>query len=173
MSNYPEEHGENEKGLSGLGSLAQSARLKQLNTARWVLIVLGILMILGNGALIAIARQQLTNEVQKKGMVIVNQEEFERSLMIFRLILAVPLVLGIVFIVLGLMVKAYPVPITILALVLYVASNLGFALLNPEGLLQGIILKVIVVVALAKAIQAALAYQSEMSERLYEPELHE
>ena len=90
--------------------------------------------------------------------------------MIVRLILAIPLALGALFIVLGLMVKSYPVPITILSLVLYVAATLAFAALDPQTIVQGFIFKIIIVVALVKAIQAALAYQRDLSESAYQPE---
>jgi hypothetical protein len=44
-----------------LGSLAQSARGKQLNQARGILIVIGILTIVVNGIFLALAREQTTN----------------------------------------------------------------------------------------------------------------
>src|SRR5271168_3111216 len=124
MSSEREEHGEPGHDLGSLGSLAQSARLKHLKTARWVLIVIGVLTILLNGFLLATAREQLMNEVKKQNMVIVDQAAFEKGLTVLRLIYVVPLVLGVVFIVLGIMVKTYPVPMTILGLVLYVISQL-------------------------------------------------
>jgi hypothetical protein len=168
MRKIRDEHGEPES--NDLGSLAQSARLKQLNTARWILIVIGILTMLVNGYLLTTARQQMMDEIRKQNMVIVNQDEFEQSLMLVRLIFVIPAVLGAVFVVLGLMIKAYPVPITITSLVLYVVANLAFALLNPLALLQGLLIKIIIVVALAKAVQAALAYQRAQAEAFYELE---
>jgi hypothetical protein len=42
---------------SSLGSLAQSARGKHLNQARWILIVIGGLTILVNGVQLGLARQ--------------------------------------------------------------------------------------------------------------------
>jgi hypothetical protein len=90
--------------------------------------------------------------------------------LVVQLIQAVPVGLGVIFIILGVMVKSYPVPMTITGLVLYVLANAIFGLLDPAMLLQGVIIKIIVVVALIKAVQAALAYQREMSAPLYEPE---
>jgi hypothetical protein len=160
MNTDPKEQGDHD--LGSLGSLAQSARLKHLNTARWVLISIGILTILVNGVLLATVRQTTMAEIRKKNMVIVDQDQFEKGLMTARLIMAVPIVLGVVFVILGILVKTYPVPITITALVLYVVATLGFGMLEPQTLAQGIIVKVIIVVALIKAVQAALAYQREL-----------
>src|SRR2546421_1961311 len=91
MNVDPDRHDEPEQDLSnqGLGSLAQSARLKHLNSARWLLIAIGVLTILANGYLLATARQQLVDEVRRQNMVIVNQDDFERGLMIVKLIYAV------------------------------------------------------------------------------------
>jgi hypothetical protein len=74
-SNSPRESDES---LGDLGSLAQSARLKHLQTARGLLIFIGIITILVNGYFLFTARQQLTDEVRKQGMVIVDQVQFER-----------------------------------------------------------------------------------------------
>ena len=69
--------------------------------------------------------------------------------------------LGVIFIVMGLLVKQYPVPLTIAGLALYVGSALVFAALDPMTLLQGIIIKIFIVIGLVKAVQAALAYERE------------
>jgi hypothetical protein len=164
MNTEPKEHGDHDHDLGSLGSLAQSARVKHLNTARWVLISIGILTILLNGFLLATMRQTTMAEIRKKNMVIVDQDQFEQGLMTARLIMAVPIALGLVFVVLGLLVKTYPVPITITALVLYVAATLAFGMLEPQTLAQGFIVKIIIVVALVKAVQAALAYQRELAQ---------
>jgi len=67
--------------------------------------------------------------------------------------------LGVLYIVFGLLIWKFPVPITIIALTIYVGSAVVFAILAPETLLAGIIVKVIIVAALVKAVQAAIAYQ--------------
>jgi ABC-type siderophore export system fused ATPase/permease subunit len=70
--------------------------------------------------------------------------------------------LGVLFILLGFLVTRFPLPATIIALVLYLGSNAVLALLDPAVLVQGIIFKIIVVVCLVKALQAAIAYQREL-----------
>ena len=83
------------------------------------------------------------------------------ALLISYAVTGVVVFLGVLFVIFGLVVKRFPVPITVTALVLYVAAVGAFALADPTTLGQGIIFKVIVVVSLAKAIQAEVAYQRE------------
>jgi hypothetical protein len=163
----PEEH---EEELAKIGSLAQSARLKHLNSARWTLIVIGVLTVLLNGYLLISARDHLVGELRKQNinMANVNREEFEHVLMRLRFVDGVAITIGAIFIVLGLLVKVYPVPITITALALYVVATLGFGVLAPETLAQGLIIKIIVILALVKAIQAAFAYQRDLAVTAYE-----
>jgi len=61
----------------------------------------------------------------------------------------------------GLIIKSYPVPITITSLVLYVAANAAIGLLNPASIASGLILKIFIVLGLFKAIKAARAYVSD------------
>ncbi len=60
------------------------------------------------------------------------------------------------------MIKQYPVPISITSLVLYLGATVVMGVLNWQTLLQGIIIKVIVIVVLVKAVQAAIAYQKAL-----------
>jgi predicted RND superfamily exporter protein len=53
------------------------------------------------------------------------------------------------------------VPITIISLVLYLGATAIFAYLAPETIAAGIIIKVIIIIGLAKAIQAAIAYEND------------
>lgn len=73
-------------------------------------------------------------------------------------------VLGLVFIVLGCLVYVAPVPIVITGLVLYIAANAIYGFLNPATLAQGLLVKIIVILLLARAVQAAFAYQKEKAE---------
>ncbi len=157
----------------GLGSLAQAARGKQLNQARNILLVVGVLTIAANAVFLAMTRSQvraaLGQEVQKvqgRGMT-VDQEKLaqleESAVRASYLIQGAMLALGVVFVVLGLAVKRYPVPATVLGLVLYVGAGVIAGLLNPEILLQGIIIKILIVAGLIKAVQSAVVYQREMA----------
>jgi uncharacterized membrane protein YidH (DUF202 family) len=159
MSKEPED-----EGLGNLGSLAQSARLKHLNTARWILIVVGVLTLGLNAVLLATMRDQL------RGL-----PNFDQLMKLYTLIAAIGMCLGVIFVVLGILVKTFPVACTILGLVLYAGGNLFFFVISedPKMLYQGIIIKVIIIVAMVKSIQAAVAYQKEIQADSFRAEYHE
>jgi hypothetical protein len=156
--------------VPGLGSLAQSARTKNLNSARWILIAIGVLTL----GLNLFMFFNVTSEADKfiegerknlaPGTVIdpVKAAEAKETIINYgRLIYGGGAALGLVFIVLGIVVYQVPVVATVLGLVLYIGGNLAFAALEPESLARGIIIKVIVIVGLFKAIQTAVAYERE------------
>jgi hypothetical protein len=154
----------------GLGSLAQSARSKHLNQARGILIAIGVLTVIANGVFFYLIPNMVRDEIQKEirqaGPAVrfdpakVKEAE-DAGIRTARLVIGATLVLGIVFIVLGILVKTYPVPATALGLVLYIGSFVVFALLDPDNLKAGIIIKIIIIVGLVKSLQAAIAYQKE------------
>lgn len=132
---------------SKLGSLTQSGREKKLNQARTILIVIGAITIIAN---IAVAAMLLKQAPGNEGAI---------------LLATVPFIfLGILFVIFGFLVKKYPVPITITSLVLYIAAWLISALQDPAMLAQGIIIKIIIIVALAGAVKTAIAYEKEKAE---------
>lgn len=154
-----------------LGSLSQAARGKQLRTARGILLFIGVLTVVANGIFFAIAESQvdkaLDEEVQqarRQGMMVdqVKLKEIRADAIRFvKLLQGVGIALGVVFIIFGFLVYSYPVPITITSLILYIGAGAVFGAIDPGTLLQGIIIKIIIIVALAKSIQAALAYERE------------
>lgn len=151
-----------------LGSLAQKARGKQLNQARWILIIIGVLTVALNAVVMATARDSVKAEIKRElanQRVVVDPvqlREFEdQHVRILMAANGVGVVLGVIFIICGIMVYRFPVPATLISLVLYIVANLGFAALNPQNFAQGIIMKIIIVVALVKAVQAAFAYEKE------------
>jgi hypothetical protein len=154
-------------------SLAQAVRSKELKQARNILIVIGILTVLANGFFTFRAKAEVDKEIDKqvaearaKGLQ-VNQQRVqlvrESALRITYLVHGGTIALGVTFIVLGLMVKSYPVPATILGLVLYLAGSAIFAYIDPMTLAQGIIFKVIVVVSLFASVKSALGYQRSLA----------
>jgi hypothetical protein len=157
--------------LPRLGSLTQAARQKQLNTARGILIAIGILTIVGNIIFYFMVESQV-NDVIKAEIAQARQPGFvideskvnelrQAAVRAEKLIKLGTIVLGAVFVGLGLSVKKYPVPATVTGLVLYIGAAAIFALLNPMNLLSGIIIKIIIVAMMIKSIQAAVAYQRE------------
>jgi hypothetical protein len=81
--------------------------------------------------------------------------------------------IGIVFIVCGALVYTYPVPATITSLVLYVGAAAVYAVIDPSTLARGWIIKLLIVIGLFKAVQAALAYESERKQSAEQPLLGE
>jgi predicted RND superfamily exporter protein len=165
--------GVNDDTSSGLGSLAQAARGKQLRQARNILITIGVLTVLFNAFLLMTVRSRVradldrgVQKVRAQGMQVDQSavQQIEESLTRLNyLITGVLIFLGILFVVFGFIVQLYPVPVTILSLTLYIGAAVIFGILDPATLLQGIIFKIIIVVALAKAIQSAITYQQEQA----------
>ena len=158
--------------ISGLGNLAQSARGKELKSARVIMFFIGALSIVVNLVFFSSAEQDVQKEIDKEvaklgpGFV-VDQEKVatvkKQAVGTAHLINGGAVVLGMVFVACGLLVQTYPVPATIAALALYLAGMAIFGLLNPASLASGIIVKAFVVIGLFKAVQAAIAYQKELT----------
>jgi hypothetical protein len=154
---------------SNLGNLAQAARKKQLNVARGILIFVGIVTLAVNGFSFAHAKQETEEVVQQeiRGVQARGQQadpvsvENERSriLRFCQAIYGSAIVVGTILIVLGFLVHRFPIPATVLGLVLYIGGIAVFGYIVPATLAQGIIIRIIIVVALIKSIQAAVAYQ--------------
>jgi hypothetical protein len=133
------------------------------------MIIVGVLTIGLNGFMFLNTHNEVEEVVKKqisdvraRGLIEdqASVEQFRHRVTLFcQLIYGGTVVLGVVFVVLGMMVYAYPVPATVLGLVLYIGAAAVFGFLSPATLLQGLLFKIIVVVALVKSVQAAIAYQ--------------
>jgi hypothetical protein len=166
---------------SSLGSLAQAARHKQLKTARWILIIVGVLTVLANLAFFALIVPQVDEEIKKQVNELHRQglqedpeivtEVRGKMIRIAQLFQGGAAALGVVFIVLGCLVHKYPVPATVTGMVLYIGGNAVFGYLDPMNLARGWIIKIIIVFVLAKSIQAAIAYQRERASSTVNPPL--
>lgn len=161
----------------GSNSLAQAARMKLLNQARYTLIVIGILTIAANLFFGLAAEEGVKREFDKelasKGLnrAVVDpvklQEAEEAAVRATRVGSFGFAALGAVFVGAGALIKKYPVPISIVSLVLYLGSTVVMGILDTDFLLKGIIIKVIIIVALVKAVQAAIAYQKALDEEAH------
>src|SRR5262249_22933761 len=140
--------------------------LKHLNKARWILIVVGVLTIGLNVFLLATLKEQLRGAPQPI---------FDQLYALNTMMAGVGIALGVVFIILGILVKTLPVACTVTGLVLYIVGNIVFMVLSgdPKMLFQGAIVKVFIVVALAKSVQAAIAYQKETQSEALAPDTYE
>jgi len=157
--------------LGGLGSLAQSARAKQLGTARGILLFVGVVTILGNAFFFAFAEKMVDQAIDQElaspeyRNLIVDQDELathrERAVLITKVINGVGVGIGVLYLFFGIYVKKYPVPITITSLVLYIGSLAVFGYMDPMSLARGWLIKILIIVGLFKAVQAAIAFESE------------
>jgi hypothetical protein len=164
------------KSPSPLGSLAQSARIKNLRVARWILIILGALTTIGNAILFVNAPKEVEDAIREEyGSVdpssTIDPYELQMidegrttALLILRSIYGGMCALGITFIALGVLVYRIPVIATVLGLILYIGIQLVMVVLtgNPIVLVKGWLIKIVIIAGLAKAIQAAIAWQREM-----------
>jgi hypothetical protein len=159
------------------GSLAQSARTKQLKQAKLILWFVGILTLAMNGFMLFNARHELDTEVERElaasGVSLATIEklpeaqrmnfEQERSAALgkVRLIYGGAVALGLIFIVCALMVDRKPVAATVTGLVLYLGGNAAFAAVDPANLARGAIMKILIIIGLVSAVKAALAVERE------------
>jgi hypothetical protein len=154
-----------------LGSLAQSARTKQLKTARGILYAVGILTVVANAALVIFAAQVVDSQIESElknlrakhmqadpAEVARVREQMTRSL---QFVDGIGVVIGVVFIACAIFVYKFPIATTVTSLVLYLGAAAVYGVLDPETLKRGWWLKILVAGGLFKAVQAALAYESE------------
>jgi len=155
---------------AGLGRLAQSARSKQLRSARGIMIFVGVMTVVMNAVFYGLVEGQVQAEIDREisrlpvGTVadpVKVQEVKETAVRTAQLINGGAIVLGLAFLGCAVMVKAKPVPATITALSLYIGSAAVFGMIDPALLTTGWPMKIIVTLALVKAVQAAIAYQKE------------
>jgi hypothetical protein len=151
-------------GAEPLGSLAQAARQKQLKSVRTTLLIIGILTIVLNLADLLMAESAVRDAMRQQGVNAV-PPEMMRSILLFVYILdGMFLAVGIAFVILGLLVHLYPVPMTITALVLYIIGTLVMVLLNLGQLhlmVIALLVRGLFIVALSKAVGSAIAYERE------------
>jgi predicted RND superfamily exporter protein len=154
-----------------LGSLAQSARQASLKTARIMLFLAAGITLLQAGVAYTssenLARQVIEEEKAKQGpfvtfdpVAVRHAEETVRKAI--ELVALGVGVLGVIFVVFGAVVGYAPLTCTVTGLVLYLGLQAFYAIGNPATLLHGLIWKVIIIVGLVKAIQAAAAYSREL-----------
>jgi hypothetical protein len=131
---------------TGLGSIVQSEMIKQLRTAKIVLLIVGVLSVVVNAGFMI----YLSDRLSPLGYTIFIASILE----------------GVAFIVLGLLVYRYPVPATLLGLILYVADKVVCGVINPESIPQGLLVKIIVIVLLVIAVRTAFSYQKTFVAKL-------
>jgi hypothetical protein len=154
---------------SSMASLSQAARKKQLRIARNILFLLGVVKIVISAYFFSTIDAKVNENVQQQVQhalqrgKIMGKEEIaqatERAKNIERIIWGVAGAMGGVFVFFGLMVKRYPVPITVSSLLLYLLTTAVFGIIEPLSLMEVLFFKIFAVFALMRSVQAAFAYQ--------------
>lgn len=147
--------------VEAMGSLAQSARGNELKGAQRILVVIGVLTIAVNGFLLYNLPTEIRTALTEQQIAPEDVEEFRQAATLSGyLVYGLPFLLGVTFVVFGAIINQFPVPITVAGLSLYLLATVIFALLYPETLVQGIVLKVIFIYALFRAVKSARAYEA-------------
>lgn len=156
--------------LPKLGSLAQKARGKKLKQARGILLFLGILTILWNGVFFFLIPTLVKGEIDKELVKLggfrnvdplaVEKARSEMEILNYA-ITSLFFFTGVAFVIFGVLVYRFPLAMTIGGLVLYLLATVAMAALNPALLVSGAIIRIVFIVALAKSIQSAYAYEKE------------
>jgi hypothetical protein len=140
-----------------LGSLAQKARGNQLGQIRTLLIFIGVFTVIVNAILAILCFNTVADETTRIGLVVIH------GLFAF---------VGFAYILLGAFVFLSPVGATISALVIYLlawAAWVALAVLGGDAgeignaVAGGWIIRVVIIVVLAKAIGTATAYVREQN----------
>ncbi|HEY4312133.1 MAG TPA: hypothetical protein VGN12_21980 [Pirellulales bacterium] len=142
-------------------SLAHRGREKSLRQARSLLIIIGLLMVVVYAVTTIRMPEEVRQEaikLQEQGQLITRQAR-EAIVRINQVIACAFVALGVIFVVLGLALRSYPVPIAITAFVLYLAAVVVTGLIDPTTFARGLLVKLIVAATLVKAILAAVAYR--------------
>lgn len=152
---------------------AGSARGKGLRNARAIMLVIGGLAVAANGYYFASAERDVQAQIDREirelpsGFVAdpVKVAAIKgRAVRANRLNSAGGLVLGLLFLGCAALVTRHPVPVTITSLVAYVGGNAAFGFIDPTTVLSGLVIKVVIVVGLAKAVHAAIAHRMEAAD---------
>jgi hypothetical protein len=148
-----------------LQSLAQAARKTQLNQVRGTLIAIGVLTLIANLAQFFFIPGRV-REVLAQGGGAVNLPGGVPAETIWYVIeytmTAGGIVLGLMFLLFGALVHSYPVPITVASLVIYIlCSVICIVLTLGAGSIMYVIIRIFFIIALARAVRTAFAYQRE------------
>lgn len=155
-----------------LGSLAQSARGKELRQARVILIVVGVLTVAANAFLLFNLPKEVQAAIRENNVGPDQEANYRHVVTLFGYgLYGSAAAVGLLFVIFGVIVQKFPVPITITSLVLYITMAAIFGYLNPMSLAQGIIVKILIVIALFRAIKAARAYKSHTDKAAVTDEL--
>ena len=149
-----------------LGSLVKSARGKELNRAKWTLVIVGLIYIAYYGIQYTMAEQLVDAEFQKQLNAAgpgaqIDPAARQNSILGVLIITAGGAALGLAMLALGTLVKRFPVALLTIALVLFIGYHGTLGYFVPITLLDLWVVKVVVLFGLVKGLKAALGEQRE------------
>lgn len=156
--------------LGSLTSLAQTARMKHINTAKGWLYVIGILTMVLSVVIFASAAQSVQTQIDKELRDLGPGVEVDHAKLAVlqgqavastRFGAGLGFLEGAVFVLLGAFVRRAPVAMTASGLILYIADYAIGTVLDPTYLVKGIVVRIFVIVCLVKALKAAIACERE------------
>ena len=126
-----------------------------LGTAQITMILVGLLSIGLNGFLLFNAPNEVA-EVMKGGDVAMSQESLLQYVQIFY---GAFIAVGVAMLLLGALIYQFPVFCPLAGLILYILAIAVSGILNPMSLVKGIVIKVLVIIALGKAVGDGASYR--------------
>jgi predicted PurR-regulated permease PerM len=158
-----------------LPNLAQQVRLKKLGVVRIILFVLGVIMTAIGVPLLVFATEIAHEQVRhEQGFIVRDKPDAERerelkkleeqAAKVMTLAGVICLAIGAAYSLFGLLVKTFPVPITIMSLVSYITGNaiILMAAADPLLLIDSVWhMSIGVIVVLGMSVQWAIAYERE------------
>ena len=142
--------------------LAQAARRKHLTQIRWTMGVVGLLTVAANAFNLATIRENVEQALWKQGVQQL-PPDLNDLMLLDETVAVIFMVLGVVFIALGFAAKFHPGLCTTVGLILYILGIAVGAFFEPASITRGIIFKVIVVLALLRAIGALRGHENEQT----------
>ena len=140
--------GEGSIASTSAGQNLQAQELKKkMKSARGALLAVAIIQVVVGFFLYAI----LADEAGKPNSLMTKAD--------LNIMLVVILVIGAIYFGLWVWAKSAPFPAALTGLILYVTLWLGQGVMDPASLVQGILIKIIIVAVLIKAVQAGLEYR--------------
>ncbi len=130
----------------GRGLQADQLRKQSSSASTWLFLV---------AALMAIGGMVVWGMLQNKG---------EEARKLATTLMAVNLGLAGLFAALGVWARFNPLPASIVGLVLFITLQVVNVVIDPTTIAQGILVKILVIAALAKAVSAGLKYKQLMAQ---------
>ena len=171
-----DDYDDDDRFRESLDRLKRPGRGKSMVEAQVVLWVVGSLFLLGNGCMFllvpAFVRMAVSKELEQFGPGVAAQVDpatraviESRNVLFHRILIGSMAMLGALLVGFGFLVKRFPVPVAILALIVYIGANVAVGVANPLGAAFWIVPKGLALVGLIRAVPAAFAYEKEQAEK--------